>query len=374
MRAARWLGGMAWVFAAALPGQAQTSPNVRVITAGEVLVRSGPSDKFYPTMKLHQGDKVEVVVPQRAEGQQPGWVAIKPPRGSYSWINQRFVEIMVPGTGKVVADAPVPVLVGSSETNERPTRESAKAARGSQVIILDKPNYTDSGVWLPIVPQPGEVRYIPEGAVFAGGGAQGVAANYGHPPAPQASPPGTPVVAPVSTREDPREEQRRYLQKAAEVEHDPARRQQILQLLANLPASPGAAQTPGHPANAATPATTGGPAAAPGGTGQANPGNTSLYANQAPAGPPAAARWSEYGELRRTAFREPDGRQVYALVDSRGRSLLYATPLPNFSLESYVGQQLALYGPITYHRDDPCLRADIMTVSHVAPLPRQPQY
>src|SRR5439155_507638 len=100
-------------------------------------------------------------------------------RGSFSWINQRFVQIMVPGTGNVVTDwnNPVTVLVGSALSGEH-NKEGAKAARGSQVIILDKPNYTDNGVWLPILPQPSEVRYIPESAVRpAGAGAQ-VAAGY----------------------------------------------------------------------------------------------------------------------------------------------------------------------------------------------------
>jgi hypothetical protein len=366
MRAALLLGGIVGVVVTALPAVGQTLADVRVVNTAEVLVRSGPSDKFYPTSKLHKGDKVEIVS-QPAEAQQPGWLAIKPPRGSFSWINQRFVEVMVPGTGKVVADNAVAVLVGSSETNEQPTKEAIKAARGSQVIILDRPNYTDSGVWLPIRPQAGEVRYIPASAVLPSGAAQAVAANYGSGPKAQPSPPGTPVVAPAAGQE----EERSTLQKAADLTTDPVRRQQILQLIASLPAPGPAPQLPGHPSNVASPVNASVPS---GGTPvQASTASNTHASSQAPGVTASGARWSSYGELRRTAFKEADGRPVYALVDSQGRAPLYATPLPNLSLEPYVGRRLTLYGPMSYH-GDPCLRVDMMTVSHVYLVPGQTQY
>jgi hypothetical protein len=377
MRAGLLLGGIVGVFTTVLPGQAQSPPDVRTITLREVQVRSGPNDKFYPTSKLVYGDKVEVVTGP-AGSQQPGWLAIKPPRGSFSWINKRFVQESDKDTkiGIVVTDenTPVPVLVGSSETKEQPSKEGTRAKRGSQVILLGTPNYTDNGVWLPIQPQPGEVRYIPESAVQPSTLAPPMASGYINPTAPRTSgAPGTPVVAPVTAAgaADPNEDLRRILQQRASAETDPARRQKILDLLASLPAPSAGVQLPGHPGNVVATANIGGPGAA---------GTMSLYAtaNGAAAQPSitgTAAHWTDfYGELRRTAFRETDGRQVYALVDAQGRSRMYAVALPNFSLDTYVGRRVALYGPVAYHQDDPCLRADIMTVSHVAPLPSQNPY
>jgi hypothetical protein len=339
MRPACLLGGIVAVITVVQPTQAQTPPDKRTITVSQVQVRSGPSDKFYPTSKLFRGEVVEVV-PQPAGTSQPGWLAIKPPHGSFSWINQRFVQVTVPGRGIVIADADVPLLVGSSETSERPSKEGIKASRGSQVVILDKANYTDNGVWLPVLPQPAEVRYIPESAVQPGGVVPTVAANLGQGTGVSVPPGGTPAVAPAaSTRPaDMRDEERRNLQRAADLETDPARRQQLLQMVASLP-----------PPSAA--------------------GSTSLYNTGNVAGGQSAlgtARWSEYGELRRTAFREADGRPVYALVDRQGRPALYATPLASFSLEPYVGRRLCMYGPINYN---PTERCQVMTVSHVAPLP-----
>jgi uncharacterized protein YraI len=362
MRPALLLGGMVGVLTTALSVAAQAPLDRRTITVAEVQVRSGPSDKFYPTSKLVRGEVVEVV-PQPPGALQPGWLAIKPPRGSFSWINQRFVQVTVAGRGIVVSDSDVPLLVGSSETSERPTKEGVKAARGSQVVILDKANYTDNGVWLPVMPQPAEVRYIPEAAVQAGGIVPTVAANLsqGARSAANVPPGGTPAVAPApaSRGTDLRDEERRSLQRAADLETDPARRTQLLQMVANLPPPSAAAQQPGYPGNALAGVNIGGNAGA---------GSTSLYntGNQAGGQPGlGAAKWSDYGELRRTAFREADGRPVYALVDKQGRPALYATPLNNLSLEPYVGRRLSMYGPMTYN---PTERCQVMTVSHVAPL------
>jgi hypothetical protein len=295
-------------------------------------------------------------------------VAIKPPAGSFSWINKRFVEDQGNRRGVVVTDenTPVSVLVGSSETGAQPTKESIKAKRGSLVIILDKEYSTDNGLWLPILPQPGEVRYIPASALQSAGAAPLVAANYNNPPLARASAaPGTPVVAAAS--QGAGDEVRNSLQKAYELETDPARRAQIQQVLATLPPRAAVAQLPGHPNNVAV---------SPAGPTAQAPGQTSLYATGNAAAPQAAPaqgtwRWSQYGVLRRTAYQEPDGRPVYALDDAQGRPLLYATPMPNHSLEQYKGRRLALWGSVAYNQNDPCLRTDVMTVSSVALLPPQ---
>src|SRR5262245_7338497 len=70
---------------------AQPAASPATVTATEVKVRSGPGDRFYATSKLKQGDPIEVV-PLPPERQQPGWLAIKPPKGSFSWVSARFVK------------------------------------------------------------------------------------------------------------------------------------------------------------------------------------------------------------------------------------------------------------------------------------------
>ena len=74
----------------ALGGEAsaQTLGRPATVATAEAEVRSGPSvdPKIYPTNKLHAGQQVEVL------DQKEDWVAIKPPPGSFSWINRAKVE------------------------------------------------------------------------------------------------------------------------------------------------------------------------------------------------------------------------------------------------------------------------------------------
>ncbi len=341
MRPTLMLGGIVGMFLTALAGQAQT-PDVRTVIAREVLVRSGPSESFYPTSRLSYGERV-TIVKQPPGSQQAGWLAIVPPHGSFSWISQRFVKEIQPGTAEVIADTPVPILVGSSESKDEPNKEGTQAKRGEQVVIIGAPNYTDKGVWLPILAQPREVRYIPESAVQA---MSTPALAAGAPASRQA--PGVPLVAPnpVAAAPPKNDAVAQNLQKAADAEKDPVARGQILQLLASRQAT-------------ATSASTVVAAAAPAGA------NTAQYSG--PAGSPysTSPKWTEYGVLQRTAFSEGDGRPVYRLEDDRGRVLTYATPLPNLSLEPYVGRKLTLYGPSYYNQS---IRVNEVTVSHVAPL------
>ena len=133
------------------------------ITAPEVEVRSGPSPKFYPTTKLHQGDRVRIV-----EHKEGDWLAIEPPAGSFSWINQRMIDFKEGSPTALVMASDTPVLIGSTLTNEEPSVQAlVKLQRGTQLVILSRrmAYKSDSSAWLPIQPTPQEVRYIPASAV-----------------------------------------------------------------------------------------------------------------------------------------------------------------------------------------------------------------
>src|SRR5436190_15812659 len=106
---------------------AQTLPAEMTVTVSEVEVRSGPTKEYYPTGKLRFGDRVLVV---RESKDQPGWLAVRPPHGSFSWINARFVKETRgdPHTGYVETEGNVAVAVrpGSSITNRAPDVETVK--------------------------------------------------------------------------------------------------------------------------------------------------------------------------------------------------------------------------------------------------------
>src|SRR5437764_628302 len=92
----RWLGMSA---AALMLGAAPQVEELKVlrteqVTVPEAEVRCGPGDtpQMYVTSRLRKGDRVEVV--KELDG---GWLAIKPPTGSFSWINMRFAQQITPG-------------------------------------------------------------------------------------------------------------------------------------------------------------------------------------------------------------------------------------------------------------------------------------
>ena len=90
----------------------QTFPYKAYITADDVYVRSGPGQSYYPTDKLEAGQVVEVY-----RHDPGGWYAIRPPKGSFTWVSGRYLqwegrEPEVPGIATVNGDG-VAARVGS---------------------------------------------------------------------------------------------------------------------------------------------------------------------------------------------------------------------------------------------------------------------
>jgi hypothetical protein len=304
-----WTAGiLTAAIAFGVPASGQTYPAKAKITLPQVEVRSGPSMEFYATSVLRQGDEVTVL---RESPKQAGWLEIQPPRGSFSWINSRFIQKCAnPTYGIVVSEAPVSIAPGSSLFKQAPNVLQAKLSRGAQVVIVGEPLQSETGVWLPIQPPEGEVRYLPAQAVQ-----------------PSVSGPGpVPAAAPGQ--------------------------------LTSLSNNPAGTSQPGHP-NAA--GWQPGSASAPGQT------TTRYGSTAAPASASTAPQWSVWGSLRKTAITK-DGQPVYALVDGRGQLLLYVSTRPGFSLNAYLNRTISLYGTVTY-RSDEYMRQYFMTATHYSLLP-----
>ena len=132
---------------------------VETIRLPVVEVRSGPSLNYYPTSKLAQGDKVTIV-----REQEKDWLAVEPPgpgRDSFSWISSHAVKVN--GMTAVVVIPEAAVRIGSSLLNQPPTVEQVKVTQGTQLTVIGGPQ--GDGAWLPILPPPREVRFIPAAAV-----------------------------------------------------------------------------------------------------------------------------------------------------------------------------------------------------------------
>jgi hypothetical protein len=412
MRTASLLGGLTLVLALGAPAVTQTppptpkAPDIRYVIAPQVEVRAGPSDKLYPTNVLHRGDKVQVMV----EGHE-GWLAIRPPEGSFSWINRRFLDNIVPHQPNFVVaekDTPVEVFIGSSILPTRPNIVGQHLHRGAQVRTIG-PTQTDSqGDWMPIEPPPGEVRYIPAGAVAkAPPPAAGVwgfvtAASPVNPPSP---PPATaPVPAPPpppnpdtlwrqaqqADRNGQAAEAIRLYNQAgtANLTVNPDRsmaafaRARWLEQANRSPGVPVSALTPARPAAPIVPASevrySDSPAriypiptqAAP--TVQLAAPSTSVPVAYSPPADPATAAHgvagspsSGPGHLRR-AGRTVESQRTYVLENARGIPILYVTPQAGLDLEPYVNHNVELFGPISYR---PEIRANCMVAGSVQPLP-----
>jgi len=387
------------------------TPDVRYVAlpVAEVRCRNSDNPDFYVTNRLHKGDPVEVV-----EELPDGWLKIRPPHGSFSWINTRFLQHIAPNQPNYVITPPdelVPVYVGSEIQKGRPTVEGVKLKRGTQVQSIGRPLADDGkaqpgedGTWMPIEPPEGEFRFIQAAAVTktklavdtvaaarvptnAAPAGSTFVPTAGGAPAPAAQGNAiTPVpdLQALYNRARAAQEANRLseaitlYEQAATTAQNQGQPQWANQVFAHARAlrdrlQAGAApQGPAGEAPATKPlqadptvrlspppGTTPG-AGAPDYTAPVAP--TALTARGSPAGNLPS---SGPGRLRR-AGRTVEYQRTYVLEDTQGLPLLYVTPEAGLDLEPYVNQNVELFGHTAYRGD---IRAYYMTVSRVQPLP-----
>jgi len=143
---------------------AQTSPKFAYIALPQVEARAGRSldPKIYPTNLLRFRETIEVIE------EKDGWVGIKPPPGSFSWIDRAMVDpVAGSNTNYTVTGAKsVPTRIGSAINGETmPTIEGVSLPKGSQVLSFWAPLKEGDKQWLKIEPPEGEVRWLPRDAV-----------------------------------------------------------------------------------------------------------------------------------------------------------------------------------------------------------------
>lgn len=120
------------------------------------IVRSGPSEDAYPTGTVGKNRYVEAYF-RSADG----WCAIRPPQGSFSWINAKFVRRENDSTGRVVASngKAAPARVGGA-TVEESAIVQVGLKNGRQIKILGETRLSDGSTWLKIAPPSGEFRWL----------------------------------------------------------------------------------------------------------------------------------------------------------------------------------------------------------------------
>ena len=168
----------------------QTFPYTAWITDDDVYVRSGPGESYYPTSKLHTGDKVEVY-----RHDPGGWYAIRPVEGSLAWISGRYLEVGEDGLGTITGDR-VAARVGSEFSDIRDVIQ-VRLHRGEAVELLGKKEFGSqpgAGTWYKIAPPSGEFRWV---------NGRFVDPDYHHSGVRKAPAGSSPLVEPAQSSADP---------------------------------------------------------------------------------------------------------------------------------------------------------------------------
>lgn len=134
----------------------------KVVSDG-VYVRSGAGDpdRYYPTQKVEKDAVVTVL-----RHDPGGWFMIEPPKGSFSWVPERFINRLSDAEGEV-KEEDVVAWVGS-EFGDECSVWQCRLKTGQKVKILERRQLeTQSGpqMMLKIEPPARERRWIPGNSV-----------------------------------------------------------------------------------------------------------------------------------------------------------------------------------------------------------------
>ncbi len=374
MRSVPLLGGAVWL---ALVGSAAAqTAYTAVVNREDVEVRAGPSEnpQLYVTNRLQRGTPVQVV-----EELGNGWLKIRPPAGSFSWIHTGFVQLVTPNQPNWMvvgtADTRAAVIVGTDLKKDVPSQvEGSRLARGAQVTALGPARVDDQGTWLPIEPPPGECRYLRADAVTKGDGnvPGGPAELTGATSSAKLA--GAPPASPGATMTDA---------EALGVRAAQAERAGNIAVAIDLYTRAAAAAQATNPELARQASnraywlahSTFTPSPLPPGDFRLTPapvpppnvqlaGPVGVYSTTTSPQPVPAVS-SGPGRLRR-AGRMLEGRTTYVLESSQGRPLFYVTSEAGVELEPYLNRNVELYGVSIYSGD---LRANYMRAERVQAVP-----
>jgi uncharacterized protein YgiM (DUF1202 family) len=123
----------------------------RIVTPG-ASVLSGPGENYYPTDTLAQGEVVKVY-----RENADGWLGIRPPQDSFSWVFARHVKRLDNGLAEIEKED-VPSRIGSRLSDQR-NAVQIRLKKGEVVEVVGEET-TDGQTWYKIAPPSGEFRWI----------------------------------------------------------------------------------------------------------------------------------------------------------------------------------------------------------------------
>ncbi len=132
---------------------ADSSPYEAYVCVDSADVVAGPGHRYYTTDRLPHGTKVEIY---REEAS--GWLAIRPPEGSFSWVPSEFIERLDDEQlGKV--KQPTGSWIGTATEHVGEHHQQVTLKTGELVHIETEKSITTKGgnerTWLKIAPPAG---------------------------------------------------------------------------------------------------------------------------------------------------------------------------------------------------------------------------
>jgi hypothetical protein len=344
-RATIWFGGLVgWL---ALTGSltAQTEGRDATIRVPWAEVRGNRSELFPVTGMLRQGQPVRVI------REEDGYLAITPPPGSSSWIQDRVLKHTgspTPGktTSAYVLIDDAEVRLGGEKVALPLAVETARLKRGTIVRVLGDKAFAEGKEWWRIQPPPSEVRYIAKDAVNLQTStvvASSPASGGAPAPAMLTNQSSNPLWSQAEQAEQVRDYARAemlYRQLAGQEaqpggNHDLAIRcYNRIEQLSRRPAAtwPARQPAPGMLVSAAPPAVSAAPAPT-----TATPNSGGVIGS----GP---------GWLRRTSVTI-DGKTAFVLEDNRAQPRYYVLAQPGVNLEYYVNRPVEVFGALVQRSD-----------------------
>jgi hypothetical protein len=143
-----------------VPAQSDLSlePYSAFVVEESVHARCGPSSEFYRTDPLRHGQEVEIYAET-----DDGWLGIRPPAESFSWIPAEAVEVDgKEETGVVIEDRTV-AWIGTQLGRARKYRWQVQLAKGEPVTVVgrsEREGPDGPQLWYRIVPPSGEYRWV----------------------------------------------------------------------------------------------------------------------------------------------------------------------------------------------------------------------
>lgn len=149
-------------------GATPVMPYPTTVAENDAIIRSGPGEVYYVTQYLPRGVDVEVHLRQ-----ENGWLAIRPPRGSFSWIPAAHVQSTgEPAVAAVQAENAVS-FIGTLLGTPQQYQWQVQLEPGELVQIVgqvQRQSVDGPRTWLKIAPPSGEFRWIHESQVFGPNG------------------------------------------------------------------------------------------------------------------------------------------------------------------------------------------------------------